>query len=270
MIVLLLAAFAQAATPTVGDTIWVERTAPVPPGHIARLPEWQLDGDVELLGEPALVIQGNAVVLRFPLVAWRPGSHTVTIPGPEFIAPDGRTVSLPSEERMLEVASVLPDEPAEDIPVRGAAGIVGRPVASLVPLGVMLALTGLILVPAWWWWIRRGRVVTEATPPPVMVPVPVSAWAEAGEQRVVLAAATDMVRHAVADRLPGAHPGLDTESCIAVLAASPPRWDAAPVVEVLRDLDLARFRPEGPGEVLTLCRRAEAVSASLSRAGEAG
>jgi hypothetical protein len=260
-----LLVLAQAVAPTVGDTIWVERVVPLPPGHLARLTDWQLEGDVEMLGEPVLSHEGNTVVVRFPLVAWRPGTHTVEVPGPELVGPDGRTVPVPTEARVLEVASVLPEGPAEEIPIREPAGIVGRPVASWMPVVMMLLVAGLLVAPAWWWWSRRGPTAADADPAEP-VPIPVADWARAGEQRVVLAVATDQVRHAVAENLPEAHPGLDTEACIAIIQAAKPAWDPEPVVTVLRELDLARFRPEGPEEVLALCQKAESAALHLTGA----
>ena len=61
------------AAPTVGDTVWVRRTVRVPERHTARAADWELTGDVELLGPPELLLDGDSATVRYPLVAWTPG-----------------------------------------------------------------------------------------------------------------------------------------------------------------------------------------------------
>lgn len=261
--ILVCLALLQSAAPTVGDTLWVEYHAQVPPGHLVRLPSWEPTGDVELLGTPRVIRQGDSVTVRYPLVAWRPGSHSLMVPGPELIAPDGTVESGPPRAVTVEIASVLPDAPLEEIPVRAESGIVERPITSWIPLAVLLLAVAAVTTPLWWWWLRRGTPAS-----PTLQPVgarrpqlPIEQWSAAGEHRAVLAAASDTVRHTLAghfEELPAAG---DTDAWIeAVERESDAPWDGAAVVALLRDIDQARFRPEDPGAVLDLYRRALAVA----------
>ena len=147
----------QAPAPTVGDTIWVERSLRVPPGAQVRPAEWQLDDDLVLLGPPLLVRQGDQATVRYPLVAWRAGERILTIPGPILIRANGATDSLPPEVRSVTVASVLPpDRPAEELPVQPEAGIVSQRITSPWPVVAAIALAAGLWGPVVWWWRRRG------------------------------------------------------------------------------------------------------------------
>jgi hypothetical protein len=57
----------------------------------------------------------------------------------------------------------------------------------------------------------------------------------------VAAAATSRLRAALAARLPGALPSLDTVAVLARVAEQRPDWPLAELGEVLRALDQARF-----------------------------
>jgi hypothetical protein len=260
--ILVCLALLQAAAPTVGDTVWVESTVHVPSSHLVRLPTWELSGDVELLGTPRVVRNGDSVTVRYPMVAWRPGSHALTVPGPELIAPDGTVESRPSRAVTVDVVSVLPDAPAEEIPVKAESGIVGRPITSWIPLAVMLLAVAVLVMPLWWWWLRRGQPSVPQVVQPRMPELPIEQWSAAGEQRAILAAASDTVRHAVASHLEELPASPSTEAWIeAVERNLDAPWDGAEVVGLLRDIDRARFRPEDPGAVLDLYRRSLAVAA---------
>jgi len=260
--ILVCLALLQSAAPTVGDTMWVESTVHLPPGHLVRLPTWEPSGNVELLGTPRIVRDGDSVTVRYPMVAWRPGSHSLTVPGPEFIAPDGTVRSGPSHAVTVDVVSVLPDEPVAEIPVKAESGIVGRPITSWIPLAVMLLAVAVMVAPVWWWWLRRGQPVAPQPAVLRMPELPIEQWSAAGEQRAVLAAASDTVRHALAGHLEELPASPDIEAWIdAVERKSDAPWDGAAVVVLLRDIDRARFRPDDPGTVLDLYRRSLAVAA---------
>ena len=91
---------------------------------------------------------------------------------------------------------------------------------------------------------------------PPMPDPPLERWIHAGERRAVLAAATGTIRDAVATRVPAAHVGLETEACIAALADAEAMQDTPALAFLLRDLDEARFAPEGSDAVGELFRRA--------------
>ncbi|MBL8978589.1 MAG: hypothetical protein JNM53_09260, partial [Gemmatimonadetes bacterium] len=105
----LLIALLQAANPTVGDTIWIERRLPLPGGAEVRAAPWALEGNLGLLGRPVVRRDGGDAIVADPVVAWAAGTHQLTVPGPILIRADGRSDTLPTVTRTIEVASVLPE-----------------------------------------------------------------------------------------------------------------------------------------------------------------
>lgn len=266
MIALLLLLQATAQGPTVGDTVWVRRAVRLPAGYTARQPEWKLsDGDVELLGSPVVEVRGDSAILRAPLVAWTPGPHAVEVPAPELLAPDGSLSSLPVTTARFTIRATLPDRPVTQLNPQPEAGIVGRRTVSWLPLIIFVVLGLVLLLPLHWLWRRRGKPLPVPAPPP-LPPVPASRWADAGEARSVLAAAAARLRRGIAARLPEAHEGLDTASCLAVLEQSGQDWPLAEIARVLAALDAARFAPGTPDEVLALHAEAAALADQLEGA----
>ena len=249
-VVAVLSLMIQGPMPTVGDTVWVRRAVPLRAGQTARAPEWELTGDVEMLGPPVLSVRGDSAVLAYPLVAWVPGAHSVAMPSPILLAPDGSVDSLPVETRTFEVRSVLPPRADSAVAPQPEAGIVRRRVVTAVPLVILLGAAALLVLPLQWWWRRRGRPL----PLPaiaaggVAAGAPVERWADAGEARAVLALAAARIRSVIAEAVPEAHEGLDTEACLARVAAARPDWPLDELAAVLRSLDEARFAPQAfPG-----------------------
>lgn len=262
MIPLLLLMQAAAQGPTVGDTVWVRRAVPLPPGYTVRQPEWKLSGDVELLGQPTIAVRGDSAVLRAPVVAWTPGPHAVEVPAPELLAPDGSLSTLPATTARFTVKATLPSRPVTDLRPQPEAGLVIRRTVTWLPVVIFAVLALLLLAPVHWLWRRRGKSLPLPAPPPLPA-VPASRWADAGESRSVLAAAAARLRRSIAAQLPEAHEGLDTASCLAVLAQSGRDWPLAELAEVLAALDAARFAPGTPDEVLALYSRAAALADQL-------
>src|SRR5439155_1745415 len=85
------------AEPTVGDTIWLEAVITVPGGWGLRAGKLEPTERLEPLGDPALrrTPGGGGWLVRYPVVAWSPGAHTVALPLMWRLAPDGRADSLP-------------------------------------------------------------------------------------------------------------------------------------------------------------------------------
>lgn len=258
----------QAVAPTVGDTIWLERTVAVPPGAEVRAATWQPEGPVALLGKPEVRRSGSSATIAYPAVAWAAGSQTIQVPGPIIIHHDGTTDSLAAETRTIQVASVLPagQEP-DKLPVQPEAGVVVEAIHT--PLAVVIAvLTACVLLaPLVWWWLRRGPTAPAPNGAHGESVVPLAEWGEAGEPRAVAAVAAHGLRSAIVARLPGAGPGLVTARLLRVIEEQRPKWPAAEIAVVLRGLDAAQFAessPAGVGELATraveLCRQLEQVT----------
>ena len=179
---------AQGPPPTVGDTVWVERVLGDVGGAVVRPQPWSLGALGEQLG-PALVLQGaRGVTVRYPLVLWYPGDHTLTMPGPVLVKRDGSSDTLKASTHKVSLQSVLPvGQPRSKLapkPARGTLPIASR---SLVPLGVLLAALVVGFLPAALLWRRRGKAVrlpakVEVFPDPERL----RQWAAAGEYRAAL------------------------------------------------------------------------------------
>jgi len=247
----------QGPGPSVGDTIWVRRTVGVPAGHTVRAAEWEPSDPVQLLGRARVVVTGDSAEIAYPVVLWRPGRHTVDLPGPLLLGPGGTVDSLRDQRVVLEIRSVLPAAPPDSaVSPQPRAALVERRSLSLMPLAVLVLATLLLLLPIHLWWRRRGKptraaaplVRTEALDPPL------ARWADAGEHRAVASVATAQLRAALADRVPAAHAGLDTERVLAELAAARPQWPLHDFGSVLRALDDIRFGAVASSEALGLSR----------------
>ena len=91
----LLAVMSQTRQPTVGDTVWVEIRATIPPRMIVRPQPWDAGEVAQVLGPPIVESSGQQVLVRYPVAFWYPGTHTLEVPGPVLISPEGRSDTLP-------------------------------------------------------------------------------------------------------------------------------------------------------------------------------
>ncbi|HEX5715922.1 MAG TPA: hypothetical protein VF179_07170 [Thermoanaerobaculia bacterium] len=264
LLALLLAV--QGTPPTVGDTIWVGRTVRIPAGYTVRAGDWEPADPFQLLGRPRVVISGDSAKITYPLVVWRPGRHVATLPGVLLLGPGGAVDSLPHEQTSLQVRSVLPAGDSTISPQPSAA-LVERHVVTLAPLVGLWAVTIVFLLPLHLWWRRRGKSTRAAAPAsrPDALEVPLSRWADAGEHRAVASLATAQLRAALADRVPAAHMGLDTERVLAEVAAARPEWPIDEFGAVLRSLDDVRFGAIGSSQALGLSRSSMALRERLQR-----
>ena len=252
----------QGAGPTVGDTVWLRRTVRVPAGHTVRAAEWEPTDPIQLLGRARVVATGDSAEIAYPVVLWRPGRHTVRLPGPLLLGPGGTVDSLGDEPISLDVRSVLPVVPRDSsLSPQPPAAVVERSTASLIPLLALWLLALLLLLPLHIWWRRRGPP-TRASATELKagaLEAPLARWADAGEHRAVASVATAQLRAALAERVPAAHPGLDTERVLAELAAARPDWPLDEFGSVLRGLDDIRFGTTSPAEALSLSRSSLAL-----------
>jgi hypothetical protein len=265
--ILLLGVLLQAPSPTVGDTIWLERTVEVPPGAEIRAAHWEPDGDIGLLGRPVIRRVGSLVTIAYPAVAWTAGTHTVVVPGPVLIRRDGVTDSLPPEPRSIQVASVLPaGQPPDRIAVQPEVGVVNERVTSPWPVLLSLLIAGVLFTPLVWWWRRRGPSLGPPRSTPAAASVPTGEWAEAGESRAVAAALARGLRATLTASVRGLPPGLVTSRLIRVVKEQRPSWPSEEIAKVLQALDAAQYAESPVMEVSALAERAGAIQRRLEGA----
>lgn len=238
MILLLLAlALPQVPEgPTVGDTVWIERTVRLPAGATIRPRPIESSDLLDPLAAPMVVLRGGEVVLRYPVVFWRPGSHRVELPGPIAVRPDGWSDTLPASQARVEIGSVLPRGDPDSIPPEPAAALIERLERSPQPVLLLLLVAGLGLLPVHSWWRRRGpRVMSPPGDAGVPVAQRLGRWLAAGESRAVL------------------------DEWRARIRALP---DSAERVGLLAQLDAARYGERDPEAVARLQRAALAMIGS--------
>src|SRR5207253_735553 len=170
--------------PTVGDTIWVERAIVVPAGWQVRAGKLDATEAVEPLADPAVLRRAGGWVVRYAVVAWKPGVHKLGLPPLWLLGPDGRADSTAGGTTSLSVASVIPDSllrPSPQgllAPLRAAHRDPLPPLAALALAAGLLA-TGVVVRR------RRPRTLEPAPPVPLEREVPDTRWLAAGEPKAV-------------------------------------------------------------------------------------
>jgi hypothetical protein len=252
-----LAVLLQAASPTVGDTIWVSQTVPVRSGYSVRASDWEPADPIELLGRARVVNAGDSAQISYPVVIWRPGQHVIDLPGPLLLGPGGTVDSLAGKQVTVAVQSVLPPVPRDSaLAPQPPASIVDRQHSTPIPLLVLWGIALLLLLPLHLWWRKRGKAApapSVAIQPNALEP-PLARWADAGESRAVASVAAARLRTALAERAPLPTSGLDTDGLMIELARVRPDWPLAEVERHLRALDDVRFGLTTPADALALSR----------------
>lgn len=255
-----------AAGPTVGDTIWVTRSVAVPNGYAVRPNGWTLTGAVELLGQPTVERAGDSAMVRYPLVAWDPGRHTVIVPGPILIAPSGAEDTLPPRSMTLTVRSVLPaGVPDSAIQIQPGIGVVTRGEASPGPLAVAMVVATIVVVLLRWWRRRPGRITASRIPALPVAVAPLESWHLAGEDRAVVAFASRSLRDTISRACPTVPVELPADRVVEILAQERPQWPLTELASLLGELDAARFSSATP-DALGLARRSDQLRERLSGA----
>ncbi|HEV8600906.1 MAG TPA: hypothetical protein VGQ69_16210 [Gemmatimonadales bacterium] len=241
---MLLLLLAQAAAPTVGDTIRIERVVGDVGNAVVRPQLWTLGQLGEQLG-PAEVVQGaRGVVVRYALVLWYPGAQTITMPGPVVVRRDGSSDTLATSSYRVEVESVLPSGvPKSTLAPKPARGTVRIAEVSWIP-PVLLggsALLGLALAALW--RRRRGRAPPRPAPVAVLpTPEQLERWAEAGEYRAALEGWSWRLARRIA-------PGKQDEALVELQA-------------LLDDISRQVYLPGESGQLARLCERAARMEAA--------
>ena len=256
--IVLLFLLLQGQLPTVGDTLWANRIVRLAPGDSVRAAAWDLEGPVQLLGRPAVLVTGDRAEVRYPLVAWEAGSHVLDVPGPIVTRASGVEDTLPAESMPFQVRSVLPAGVADsELAVQPPATLVSRGFRSPLPALVLATVGALLLLPLHWWWRRRGKPAqrvpaTRFEGPPEDV---VRRWADAGEPRTVAGVAALRLREAIARKLPSAHTALDTPSVLEEVERNRPDWPREELRSTLLALDGLRFAPTQVATAFDLYQR---------------
>jgi hypothetical protein len=94
--------------------------------------------------------------------------------------------------------------------------------------------------------------------------LPLERWADAGEVRVVLAAATSSLRDVIARAVPEATPATDVPGCLAAVRLAKPDWPNDEIADVLGALEEARFTPESFPDAGGLASWAQGLADRLS------
>lgn len=249
---------------TVGDTVWLERRFTLPDGWRLRPGRLASDDAVEALADPVVLGSSGAWVVRYPVAAWTPGTHTVTLPAIWRLGPDAQADSMPGGVATFVLASVIPDSlkhpeprPALD-PLRADRRDARFPALAL--LVAAAALAGGIR-----WRRRPPRALPAQEAPAPVAAIPDGRWLEAGEPRAVAARAAGRLRTAIARLVPEAHLGLSTSDCLAAVQGRRPQAPLTELRTVLGALDEAAFAVAPGVDVVALARLADTLAERLRR-----
>jgi hypothetical protein len=231
---------ATPATPTVGDTVWLEREIAVPVGWRIRVGKLDATEQAEPLAEPTVQRTRDGWLVRYPIVAWTPGTHALTLPPVWRLRPDGRADSVAGGVAHFFVGSVIPDTVRGPQP-RGALAPVRGARRSALPVATALLLAGAILAVGLRWRRRAPRTVPPPPPVPLEREVPDARWLAAGEPKAVAVRATYRLRVALARAIPDARLALSTSECLVTVERVRPHAPLRELRALLEQLDRVAF-----------------------------
>ena len=231
---------ATPTSPSVGDTIRLERAIVVPAGWQLRVGKLESTEADEPLADPVILRSPGGWVVRYTVVAWKPGAHRLALPPIWRLGPDGRADSTAGGVASFGVTSVIPDslrDPSPFGPLAPLRQIHRNAVPPLAALGIASGL----LVAGIAMRRRRPRALGPRPQVPLEREVPDARWLAAGEPKAVVARATSRLRTALARTVPEAHPALDTAECLAVVERARPHAPIRELRELLQQLDRVAF-----------------------------
>ena len=233
----------QTPLPSVGDTVWVERTVALGAGGVLRPQPWSLGVVGQQLGPAMVQLESGGAVVRYPLVFWYPGDHQLTMPGPVLVRRDGSSDTLAGSPVRVRVASVLPAGVSRSkLDPRPARAPVPLEARTLLPLAVLVLAVLLFIGAVALRWRRRGRVPENRDPAPGAPPrTTFEPWAASGEYR----AALHELAWLLSDRM----------------RTSQDLAQTAELQRVLDDISFSTFSPRAEGELAALYQRAARLAA---------
>jgi hypothetical protein len=254
---------ATPAAPTVGDTIWFERALGVPAGWQVRAGKLDATDAIEPLADPTVRPSAAGWVVRYAVVAWKPGAHRVVLPPLWLLRPDGRADSTAGGTTSVTVASVIPDSLRLPSPQGLLAPLRAAHRNPLPPLAAVALAAGL-LAAGWVGRRRPPRALEPAPQVPLEREVPDTRWLAAGEPKAVAARATWRLRAALARAVPEAHPALATGECLAVVERARPAAPLRELRDLLEQLDRVAFASAHGTDVAALAAMARRLARELA------
>ncbi len=254
---------ATPASPTVGDTVWLERQIPVPAGWRVRAGKLDATERAEALGDPSVRRAPAGWLVRYPIVAWAPGTHALTLPPVWRLGPDGRADSVAGGVASFFVRSVIPDTIRGPQPWGALAPVRLARRSALPPAAALLLASGGLALGLGW-----RRRAPNAVPPPRRVAldseVPDARWLAAGEPKAVAARAAFRLRVAVAGAIPEAGPALSTAECLAAVERARPHAPLRELRELLEQLDRVAFASAHGTDVAALAQMARRFAREIA------
>jgi hypothetical protein len=254
---------ATPAAPTVGDTIWIERAVVVPAGWQVRAGKLDATAAIEPLADPAVLRSAAGWVVRYAVVAWKPGAHKLLLPPLWLLSPGGRADSTAGITASLSVASVIPDSLRQPSPQGLLAPLRAAHRNPLPPLAAVTLAAALLAVGVTR-RRRRPRALEPVPPVPLEREVPDTRWLAAGEPKAVAARAIWRLRAELARVVPEAHPALATDECLLVVERARPDAPLRELRDLLEQLDRVAFASAHGTDVAALSAMARRLARDLA------
>jgi hypothetical protein len=250
--------------PTVGDTVWLAREVAAPSGWRVRAGKLDTGGDVEPLGDAVVAPTADGFTIRYPVVAWTAGPHTVTMPLIWRLGPGGEADSVPGGAATIPVRSVLPADSADRASPKGLLLPIDPTTTSPWPAiaGLLIALG--VLIAAVRLRRRSPRLLTALPVAEGVEESPDDRWLAAGEPKAVAARAAHGLRAALARVVPDASESLPAREALAAAEGRMPGATFRQVRDTLLALDQVAFAAAHGADVAALAARARALMLELA------